>query len=112
MASLQIRFSAFPDLEVYEGAYKKCMFCAFSSWLPDGAALAKLILKASSHPRYQEYLSRTSGLAPLLVAFLDYFSRAVGREMSFILPSCRLCLVWAVWLYLSCPVLRVPHCSP
>lgn len=78
MASLQIHFSAFPDLEVYEGAYEKCMFCAFSSWLPDGAALAKLILKASSHPRYQEYLSRTSGLAPLLVAFLDYFSRAVG----------------------------------
>lgn len=48
MTSLQIFFSACPELEVSKGLYNKSTFYAFTSQLPGRAAPAKLKCKTSS----------------------------------------------------------------
>lgn len=48
MTSLQIFFSACPELEVSKDLYNKCTFYAFTSQLPGRAAPAKLKCKTSS----------------------------------------------------------------
>lgn len=96
MTSLQIFFSACPELEVSKGLYTNAHFMPSHLSFLAGQLQQSLSVRHPLKPaQYQESpaLSEMGGPAPVFVAFPEHFTRAVGGELSSVLPWSGLCLV-------------------